>query len=120
MRYHYEKPDISVPMYGENYYCERHPVYFVCTLYKMGDVGLAVIQQKYRIDTKSTWWTRIDPDLRNSLYLNPGFLEYFKKMAGPCKNGCYPTVTIRQIMWALKMKPLKREPWETCFDHCPI
>ena len=23
-------------------------------------------------------------------------------------------------MWALKMKPLKREVWETCFDHCPI
>ena len=47
-------------------------------------------------------------------------VEYFKKMAGPAKDGCYPTVTIRQIMWALKMKPLERKPWETYFDHSPI
>lgn len=33
-----------------------------------------------------------------------------------CTDGLYPTVTIRQIMWALKMKPLPRERWETCFD----
>lgn len=119
MRYHYEKPDISVPMYGDTYVCD-HPVYFSCTLYKIGDLGLSVIQQRYRPDTKTTWWCMIDKDLRNELYLNPGFFEYFKKMSGPVKDGCYPTVTVRQIMWALKMKPLKREPWETCFDHCPI
>lgn len=119
MRYHYEKPDISVPMYGETYICD-HPVYYACTLYKISGLGLSVIQQRYREDRKSTWWNTIDDNLRNDLYLNPGFLEYFKKMAGPCKNTCYPTVTIRQIMWALKMKPLKREPWETCFDHSPI
>lgn len=119
MRYHYEKPDISVPMYGETYYCD-HPVYYACTLYKMGDNGLAVIQQRYREDTKTTCWNVIDKELRNELYLHPKFLEYFKKMAGPAKDGCYPTVTIRQIMWALKMKPLERKPWETCFDHCPI
>lgn len=119
MRYHYQKPDISMPMYGETYICD-HPVYYACTLYKIGDLGLAVIQQRYREDRKTTWWNQIDDHFRNELYLHPGFLEYFKKMAGPCKNTCYPTVTIRQIMWALKMKPLKREPWETCFDHCPI
>ena len=119
MRYHYEKPDISVPMYGETYICD-HPVYFECTLYKMGNVGLAIIQQRYREDSKSTWWGDIDANLRNELYLHPKFLEYFKKMAGPCKDGLYPTVTIRQIMWALKTKPLKRESWETYFDRSPI
>lgn len=31
MRYHYEKPDISVPMYGETYICD-HPVYYARTL----------------------------------------------------------------------------------------
>lgn len=31
-----------------------------------------------------------------------------------------PTVTIRQIMWALKMKPIKRERWETVFDRRDI
>lgn len=78
MRYHYEKPDISVPMYGDTYICD-HPVYFSCTLYKMSNLGLSVIQQRYRPDTKTTWWGMIDNDLRNELYLNPGFLEYFKK-----------------------------------------
>ena len=32
----------------------------------------------------------------------------------------YPTVTIRQIMWALKMKPIQRQRWETCFDRREI
>jgi len=31
-----------------------------------------------------------------------------------------PTVTVRQIMWALKMKPIKKEKWETCFDRRDI
>lgn len=30
------------------------------------------------------------------------------------------TVTIRQIMWALKLKPIKRERWKTCFDRKDI
>ena len=30
------------------------------------------------------------------------------------------TVTVRQIMWALRMKPLKKERWETVFDRSLI
>ena len=37
--------------------------------------------------------------------------------SGMATDGLYPTVTIRQIMWALKMKPIKRERWETVFDR---
>lgn len=36
------------------------------------------------------------------------------------KDGLYPTVTVRQIMWALKMKPIPRERWETVFDRREI
>ena len=43
--------------------------------------------------------------------------EFFDNRSGKCNDGIYPTVTIRQIMWALKMKPIKRERWETCFDR---
>ena len=39
---------------------------------------------------------------------------------GECTDGLYPTVTIRQIMWALKMKPIQRQRWETCFDRRDI
>ena len=45
---------------------------------------------------------------------------YFDQKAGKCTDWLYPTVTIRQIMWALKMKPLKKERWETVFDHGDI
>lgn len=116
MRYHYEKPQLYSSMYGEIYICD-HPVYSVCTLFKIGSKGLAVIQQRCDPTYKSTYWTEIDPWLTDSLYLHPGFKPFFDKRSGECTNDLYPTVTIRQIMWALKMKPLKRERWETCFDR---
>ena len=46
MRYHYEKPTIYLSMYGKRYICD-HPVYDSCTLFEIGDKGLAVIQQRY-------------------------------------------------------------------------
>lgn len=116
MRYHYEKPTFYLPIYGEIYNCD-HPVYSSCTLFLIEDKGLAVIQQRHDAKTKSTFWTEIDPWLSNELYLHPKFKEFFNKRSGICENGLYPTVTIRQIMWALKMKPLERKRWETVFDR---
>ncbi len=116
MRYHYEKPAIYLSMYGNTYTCD-HPVYDKCTLYKIGDKGLAVIQQRFDEDLKSTWWSEIDPWLTDVLYLHPKFKEFFEKRADECENGLYPTVTIRQIMWALKLKPIPKARWETCFDR---
>lgn len=106
-------------MYGITLVCS-HPVYDKCTLYQIEDRGLAVIQQKFDPETKTTWWGEIDPWLTDSLYLHPKFKEFFDDRSGPCTDGLYPTVTIRQIMWALKMKPIPRERWETCFDRREI
>lgn len=119
MRYHTDIPDFYVPIYGSVYYCD-HLVYNKCTLFKIGDRGLAVIQQKYNPVSKNTWWTRVDPWIANAIYIHPKFYEYFNERAGECRDGLYPTVTVRQLMWSLKMKPLKRERWETCFDHRDI
>ena len=119
MRYHYEKPAIYASIYGDTYSCD-HPVYNKCTLFQMNKKGLAVIQQRFDESTKSTSWSEIDPWLTDPLYLHPKFVEYFNKRAGECADGLYPTVTLRQIMWALKMKPVKRERWETCFDRKDI
>ena len=119
MRYHYEKPTVYTSMYGERYICE-HPVYDSCTLFKANNRGLAVIQQRFDKETKSTWWSELDPWLTDDLYLQPGFKEYFEERAGECVEGLYPTVSVRQIMWALKMKPIKRERWETLFDRKDI
>ena len=104
MRYHYEKPTIYLSMYGKRYICD-HPVY---------DKGLAVTQQRYDAETKSTFWTEVDAWLTDALYVHPKFKEFFDERAGTC------TVTIRQIMWALKMKPSQKQRWETVFDRRDI
>lgn len=117
MRYHYEKPQMYMSMYGDVYSCD-HPVYDKCTLFKIGNKGLAVIQQRCR--DKTTWWGEIDPWLTDTLYLHPNFKSFFDERAGECQDGLYPTVTIRQIMWALKIKPIQRCRWETCFDRRDI
>lgn len=59
----------------------------------------------------------MDPWITDDLYLHPRFKEYFDTHSGMATDGLYPTVTLRQIMWALKMKPIKRERWETVFDR---
>ena len=119
MRYHYQKPEKYKQVFGELYLCD-HPVYSQCTLFTIADRGLAVIQQRYCKDTKETRWGEIDPWLANDIYLASGFQKYFDKFAKEADNGLYPTVTVRQIMWALKLKPIPRERWETTFDHTPI
>ena len=97
MRYYYEKSFIYVSMYGYIYTC-NHPVYDKCTLYWIGNRGLAVIQQRFNPETKSTYWTEIDPWLTGVLYLHTKFKEVFDDRSCKCKDGLYPTVTIRQIM----------------------
>ena len=119
MRYHYEKPTMPRTKFGRCYIC-NHPVYNSCTLFEIGEKGLAVIQQRFNKETKSTWWGEIDSWLTAEIYLHPKFKAYFDERAGTCTDGLYPTVTVRQIMWALKMKPIKRERWETVFDRRDI
>ena len=119
MRYYYEKPNTYTRMYGEVYRC-NHPVYNVCTLFKIGNKGLAVIQQRFDERAKTTKWTGIDPWFNDTLYLHTKFKEFFDERAGEATEGLYPTVTLRQIMWGLKMKPIPRERWETCFDRRTI
>ena len=116
MRYHYEKPRTYSTNFGMLHEVD-HPIYNRCTLFKINKKGLAVIQQRYDPDSKTTYWTEIDPWLSDELYLHNNFTSFFESRAGESQNGVYPTVTIRQIMWGLKMKPIPRERWETCFDR---
>lgn len=67
-----------------------------------------------------TYWSEIDPWLTDDIYLSSGFKKYFDDHADKCTDGLYPTVTVRQIMWALRMKPIKKEKWETVFDRSDI
>lgn len=119
MRYHFKSPTIYRALYGEVYRCD-HPVYSVCTLYRVGKRGLAVIQQ-YRDEThKTTWWGEVEPRLRNAIYTHPRFKDFFDERAREAPEGFYPTVSIRQLMRTLGMKPLPKERWETMFDRREI
>lgn len=107
MRCHYIAPDFYGTLYGKLYVC-NHPLYDRCTLYQIENKGLAVIQQKFH--NKITWWEEIDAWLIDSIYLNKYFYLYFQQHSREAdENGLYPTVTARQIMWTLKMKPTPKE-----------
>lgn len=119
MRYHYIKPNTKKAAYGIIYECD-HPVYDRCTLFVVKKRGLAVIQQYKDTSDKKTYWKEVCPWITNELYFNQNFKAFFDERSGECVDGLYPTVTIRQIMWALKMKPLPKERWETTFDRRDI
>ncbi len=111
MKYYYEKPPEWVAA-GKTYSCD-HPLYNRCTLFQNGSKGLTVIQERYNDKTKARWWGAVDPWLAGDIFLCEGFSDYFdQKAAEPDENGLYPTVQVRKIMWALRMKPLKKEFWE--------
>lgn len=95
----------------------NHPAYKSATLFKISNKGLCAVQQYFNPVTKCTYWGPIARWLNDKLYLHDGFKKFFDARADIVHDGFYPTVTIRQIMWALKMKPLKRERWETAFDR---
>lgn len=119
MRYHFEKPTIYRETFGKLYICD-HPLYRRCTLYLIGQKGLAVVQQRFNPNTKSTNWSEIDRNLIDEIYIQPKFKQYFDQYASEPVNKLYPTVTVRQIMYGLRMKPLPRQPWETYFDRKPL
>lgn len=119
MRYHYTKPTIYLSKYGTTYECD-HLIYDRCTLFEVNGKGLAVIQQRFDPSSKETWWSEIDPWLTDEIYLHPKFEEVFNARSKECKQGLYPTITVRQLMWRLKMKPLPKAKWETCFDRKDI
>ena len=78
MIYHYIKPKLYLAIYGDTYVCD-HPVYNTCTLFKINEKGLAVIQQRYNPITKSTYWSTINPWLDDKLYLHEKFESFFNE-----------------------------------------
>ena len=123
MRYHTELGELNSPFIsnGEieiDHECFNHPVFNYCTLYKIGGKGLGVVQQRMLSAGKRTWWSGVDPQIATAIYNHPKFIGYFNEHAKPAnEDGLYPTIPVRKVMWALRMKPLKKELWETTFDR---
>ena len=116
MKGHYEGVSKANRMHGARLYRCDHPIYNKCTLFVMGDLpgyGLAVIQQRFNETEKSSWWGAIDMRLTSDISTHPAFRKYFIGHAGLPVDGIYPTIELRRLMYALGMKPLPKQYWET-------
>lgn len=110
MKYYYEKTKKPATK-GRTYTC-NHPVYNSCTLYLNGSIGLSVVQKRFNKLLKLYWWGPIDSCLVDDIYNHPRFFEVFVRYAKEPEDDIYPTITVRKLMWALRMKPLAKEEWE--------
>lgn len=109
MRYFYTKSEPEEPKYGKPISLD-HPVYKFGTLYEIEGRGLIVTQ--LRFDSGYAFWGQLDPGLANDIFTNHKFLPFFSEKA---TIKPYPIVQVRSVMWALRMKPLRREEWEGYF-----
>ena len=119
MRYRFNPDDTKTyefGMFAKIYDCPNHKVCNKATLYEINGKGILVIQQYFIPEMKCSYWSNIDPRLTKPIYLHKNFKCVFDKYASEPHNGLYPTLTIRQLMHAMRMKPLERQYWETYFD----
>ena len=111
MKYQYKPPAVNIPVYGELIGLE-HPVYSCGTLFREGERGIVVVQKIFNEELKMCYWSGVDPDVANDIYMAPKFYDFFKQHA---KEKDYPIFQLRSLMWQLRMKPLKKESWEEYF-----
>ena len=106
MKYFYQKPEITEPLYGETIILD-HPVYKIGTLFLQNGKGLVITQRRF--SAKYVYWDALDPWLANDIYLHPKFRQFFEIHA---TEEDYPILQVRKVMWSLRMKPLQKEFWE--------
>ena len=80
MKYHYQKPAITIPVYGELIGLE-HPVYSCGTLFREGEHGIVVVQKIFNEELKMCYWSGVDPAVANDIYTAPKFYDFFKQHA---------------------------------------
>lgn len=98
------------------YKCD-HPLYKRCTLYFIDGKGLAVVQQRFSEKEKVFWWGPIDPWLISDIYTQEAFMNEFTRLARDADdNGIFPTIEVRKLMYAVGLKPLKKQYWEKGFS----
>lgn len=115
MKYYYEPSDNAQVGAGEIYICD-HPLFNKGTLFRIGSKGLIIVQEHYNKKTKARWWGPVVPWLSYDIYTNSNFASFFEKTASECdENGLFPVISVRKVMWALRMKPLRKELWENGF-----
>lgn len=79
-------------------------------------VGLAVIQQRWNGRLKHTWWENVDRSIMDYIQYSPLLEDVFYQKAEEADEfGRFPVIEVRKLMWALKMKPMPKQFWETRF-----
>lgn len=115
MKYYYEKPDVWIGA-GVIFSC-KHPIVRKCTLFQIGEYGLGIVQNHFDVRRKVSWWGPIEPWIAGDIYTNKNFIDFFEENAAEMdETGNYPIFPVRRVMWALRMKPLRKEYWEDIFD----
>lgn len=92
-----------------------NPFFSHCTVFEDDDKGIAVIKKTFYPAIKKVGYDGVNKNLATDIYLNENFKKFFEANAKPKKDGLYPVFELRKLMWALRMKPLKREEWEKIF-----
>lgn len=112
MKYYYERPK-TWTIRGDIYRA-NNPLFNKATLLKRGELGLIVIQQRFNPVTKHLWWADVDPWIVSDILENENFDEVFFKLASQkFPGGDFPIIKLRKLMWELRMKPLKKDFWES-------
>lgn len=111
MKYFYEPTKDHTENFFQLYHCD-HPLFDLCTLYFWDGKGLIVVQQKYDEANKTLSWGPVDSNVANDIFLHPDFPDYFFMNADYGEENGFPIISVRKLMWALRMKPLKKEEWE--------
>lgn len=81
------------------------------TLFEKDGKGILIVQLRYS-KARAFYWSALDQDLANDIYLNNNFASFFSQNAS---EKPYPILKVRSVMWTLRMKPLKKEKWEEIF-----
>ena len=106
--YHVRKSKTNFSDKAILYRC-NHPMFNDCSLFKMGEFGLAVVQQRYNNRLKVSWWGPVDGWLLNDIFSEGKFNEVLSSLVGVCdEDGLYPVIEVRRLMYKLGMKPLKK------------
>ena len=114
MRYFYEKPKDATEHSLYFKHTNGNPLYSSCRLYMISDEeGLAIVQKRFNPKLKVFFYNAPDAWIMDEILKNPGFTDYVFEHAGESTDNIFPTVTVRQVMYALKMKPLRKEQWES-------
>ncbi len=98
-------------MFGKPIHLE-HPIYRGGTLYFEKGKGLIITQQHFDAKTKNCFWDYVDYWIANDIYTSSKFYDFFDANATVTN---FPVFELRKVMWELRMKPLKKEAWETFF-----